>query len=172
MATAVHVNGPATIQVGTAGEAAAGGLSTIGMTENGPRIEIEFYKEGVVADNAGPNIPVEWQMMGKTAKITFSLPIYDIATLTTWFLGNQAGATEGSIPAIGTLMLAGGGGFRLVITSPIDAQPWRFFNCSIESIGLRPGTKYNIYDISIDAIPYVYNAAASSGVKLYDHVAG
>jgi hypothetical protein len=169
MATAVHVNGAAVIQVAAAGEASVDALNTVGITENGPQISIDFHKEGVMADNGGPNIPVEWQRMGKTAKITFALPIYDIAVVTTWFLGNQAGATEGSLPQLGSLMLASGGGFRLTISSPIDAVPWRFFNCSIDSISLRPGTKYNIYDVSIDAIPYIYNNAVATDKKLYDH---
>lgn len=170
MAIAIHVNGAAIIKVGPQG--VTGTPDVLGITEAGPHIDIELHKEGVVADTGGPSIPVDYQKMGKSAKITFALPIYDIAILTDRILKNQAGTNEGQIPALGGLMFGNTAGFRLVITSPVEAVPWRFYYCSVDYARLRPGTKYNIYDIGIDAIPYIGVATTAADAYLYDHVDG
>lgn len=171
MATAIHVNGPAIIQVSDAGFPGAVALSTLGITEGGPMINIEYHKEGVVADTGGPFIPVDYQKMGKSAKIQMAVVIYDTTVLAAYVEGNQTGAAEGQIPALGELMFGSGGGFRLVITSPYEARPWRFGYCSTDYCRLRPGTKYTIYDIGIDAIPYIGTAITSANTKLFDRVA-
>lgn len=171
MATAVHVNGPALIKAGIQGPAGGGTPDLVGITENGPLIDIEFFKEPVIADTGGPNLPVDYQKMGKKAKITFSLPIYDLAVLTAKFLENQKGgaAGEGKLPQIGELMFANTGGFRLIVSSPIDAQPWRFFYCTVDYCRLRPGTKYNVYDVGIDAIAWIGTSTSALDTPLYDH---
>jgi hypothetical protein len=172
MAFATRVNGPAIIRVGLQGTGQVDALSDVGITENGPNIEIEWLDEPVQADNAGPRLEADVQHMGKRARIRFALPIYDLTVLTTWILSHAAGNAEGNMLAAGTLIFASGRGFRLILSSPTDAQPWRFFFVRVVSAGLRPGTKYNIYDVVCEAIPYVGVAATSANTPFYDHTNG
>lgn len=170
MALTIQVNGPAVIKVGPQGTAST--VSTLGITENGPQLNFDYHKEGVIADTGGTSIPVDLQMMGKSCKISFSLPISDDAVLIARILSNQAGNAEGNLPALGTLIFGSNLGFRLVIASPTLAKPWRFYYCSVDSVALRPGTKYSIYDCVIDAIPYIGVAETATNTYLYDHVDG
>lgn len=172
MAADIHINGAALVKVGLQGTGQVDALQVVGITENGPQIEIDFLEEPVIADNAGPQLPADYQQMGKMARISFALPIYDLAVLTTWFLSNQSGSAEGRILAVGTLIFANNKGFRVVLSSPIEGQPWRFFWCKVNSCKIRPGTKYNIYDVSLTAIPYIGAATASANKDLYDHTDG
>jgi hypothetical protein len=169
MAFATRVNGPAVIRVGLQGVGQVDALADVGITENGPAIDIEWLDEPVQADNAGPQLEADVQHMGRRANIRFGLPIYDLAVLTTWFLGHAAGSAEGNMLAAGTLIFANGKGFRLVVSSPTDGQPWRFFYSRVKHCALRPGTKYNVYDVVIEAIPYVGVAATSANTPFYDH---
>lgn len=169
MAFATRVNGPAVIRVGLQGVGQVDALADVGITENGPSIQVDNLEEPVQADNAGPQMPADLQDMGKVATIRFGLPIYDLAVLTAWFLSKQSGGSEGQIMAPGTLIYAGGKGFRLIISSPTDNQPWRFFYTRVKSCSLRPGTKYNVYDVALEAIPYVGVSATPANTPLYDH---
>lgn len=174
MATAIHVNGPALIKVALQyalnGTPNGDSLNLLGITENGPLMEIEYFKTGVIADTGGDDLPVEYQRKGKKAKITFALPIYDDAVLSTWILGNQKGtANEGTEPQIGDLIFANNLGFRLVISSPIEAKPYRFYWCTVDFARMRPGTKYKVWDIGVDAIAYIGNAQTAKDTVLYDN---
>jgi hypothetical protein len=168
MAYTPHVNGPALIRVGNQGTSVGSGLNDIGFTDAGPQIAIEFNKDGVMADNAGPVIPADLQRFGKSAKINLAMVVYDAALLQTWLLKDGAEA-EGANGITGQLIFANNLGIRVVITSPIDGVVWRFPWCSVDYCRLRPGSKYLTYDIGIDAIPYIANAASLSGVVLWDH---
>lgn len=168
MAYTPHVNGPALISVGAQGT--AGGLYPVGYTDAGPQISIEFFVEPIIADNGGPNIPVDYQQMGKMAKINMALVVYDQTVFSDWLTNSQGGSAGGDIPELGNLIFANNGGFRLVIASPIDALPWRFFYCKVDDVSQRPGTKYTTYNVAITAVPWIYNDYPTDK-ELWDHTA-
>ncbi len=168
MAYTPHVNGPALISVGAQGT--AGELYPVGYTDAGPQISIETFAEPIIADNGGPNIPVDYQQMGKIAKIQMALVVYDVDVFEAWFTNNQSGSIAGTIPELGTLLFANNDGFRIVIASPIDAIPWRFKYCKVDDVSQRPGTKYTTYNVSITATPFIYNSLPED-LPLFDHVA-
>lgn len=168
MAYTPHVNGPALISVGAQGT--SGDLYPVGYTDAGPQISIEFFAEPIIADNGGPSIPVDYQEMGKMAKIQMALVVYDHDIFQSWFTNNQSGSTSGTIPELGNLIFANTDGLRVVIASPIDAVPWRFYYCKVDDVSQRPGTKYTTYNVSLTAVPWIYNDLPEDKV-LWDHVA-
>lgn len=178
MAYTPHVNGPALVSVGLQlgiSGSVSGPLYPVGYTDGGPQISIESLVEPIIADNGGPSVPIDYQIMGKTAKIQMALVVYDGEVFRNWFEGTQAypGGSLGSTGLHGSLLFATGQGFRLVISSPIDVQPWRFLNCKVDDISQRPGTKYTTYSVNITAIPLLYNLTpgqfSPNGPLLFDH---
>lgn len=169
MAYSIHVNGAALIRVGNQG-AGVDTPSDVGFSDAGVDIVIDYNKEPVMADNAGTAIPADLQKMGKSAKITMNLVVYDDTVFRARFVTD--GAVEGEQDPTGTLIFANDDGFRVIITSPIDGIHWRFLYCSVDYCRARLGSKYNIWSVGIDAIPYVANGTSLSGKKLFDHTNG
>jgi hypothetical protein len=178
-----HVNGPALIRIGKQGNSATRGdaLSDVGYTEAGPQIAIDFNTEDVIADIGGPHVPADVQRFGKTAKINMQLVVYDSTVFQARMLKDGAEA-EGLNGPTGQFIFANDLGFRIIITSPIDALVWRFWYCFMESASIKPGSKYNIWDVGIRAIPWpgptTYSGGLPTGnwqdtlqnVPLFDHV--
>jgi hypothetical protein len=165
MAYTPHVNGPCLVRVGPSG--VSGVVSDVGFTDGGPGINIEWHKEPVIADNAGPMLPADLQLMGKSAKLDIDLVVYDATVFQTAFLTD--GTTEGLCDITGKLIFQNSLGFRVIFTSPIDGLVWRFPYCTIDAARSRIGSKYNIWHLGIDAIPYVANALSLNAAKLWDH---
>jgi hypothetical protein len=170
MAKRIVVNGPALISIGAQGT--SGSLSELGYAEDGVDIEIEYGDEPVFADSGGTKVPVDFQTMGKMARISFGLTVYDSDVLDSILLHGATG--PGLEPAPGLLLGANSKMFRVCIAGPLDL-PHRFFFCKLDgSVRDKLGTKRRKPMVPILAIPGV-GASGSIlipqpmlGLPLYD----
>lgn len=168
MPKVVHVNGTSLLSVGPQGK--AGGLTELGLSVDGVDIDFELFTDDVIADSGGPQVPVDVQDLGKIANITARLTIYDSDVLESLLaLGADAANLE---PAAGTLLLKNNRMRRVVIASPIEAVPWRFFFCHLVSPLSLPklGTIRTMPAIKFRAIPGTGTANTMAKLPLYDHV--
>lgn len=167
MATAIHVNGPCTLSYGAGGT--AGGLTEIGVTEDGIDVEIVPFVDPIMADSGGPHVPVEHQDFGKIAYIRGRLTIYDSAVLEALQAMNAADGLEEPVP--GKLIGANSKYFRLVLSSPIAANPYRFFYCTWNGpLAFKLGTRYTQPMVQFIAVPGILTGSMATK-ELYDHTA-
>lgn len=168
MAESIHVNGPAHIQLGAGGT--GGGLSDLGYAEDGVDIEFDLFDDDVICDTGGPNVPVDVQDMGKLAYIRFKLVLYDSTVLDTLFIRTAAAAAQEPPP--GKLFGANSLYKRVVITSPDELVPYRFFYCHmIRPYSLRRATKRSMPIINLRALPGTGTASTMATRPLYDNTA-
>jgi len=168
MATAIHVNGPAVISLGAGGT--GGGLSTLGISEDGVDIEFTWHDDDVIADSGGPVVPVDVQDMGKLAYITAKLVVYDQTVLETLFL---RGAADGEQePSPGKLLVANSLMKRVVISSPDEGLAYRFlYSHLIGSTQFRRGSKRTLPLLKWRALPGTGTTATMATLPLYDNTA-
>lgn len=120
----VFVAGPAEIHCGVA---SGGGLAFLGWSESGVRISENPEWDDVPADLSGSRVPFDVQDMSSQAYISCDLKVWNMAVY------NQIAARfrpqdqndPGFIPfgAVGSLMLAEGSAYRLLIYPPYIAKP-------------------------------------------------
>lgn len=170
MATSIHVNGPAVISVGSGGT--GGGLSTLGIAENGVDIDIEFKEGDVHADSGGglEGVPVDVRDLGEIGYIKFKLTVYDQTVLDSLIIRTSAAA--GQEPSPGKLFGANSKFKRIVILSPDEGLPYRFFYCHITGrLLLQRGTKETQPDVNLRALPGTGTTATMATLPLYDNTA-
>lgn len=112
MAVGEHVTGPATIFTGTGASSA---LEELGLSIQGIEPEFENHFEEVFTDINGA-CPFDVQYFPQTAIIRAELILWD-QTVLDKVLAITAGGTAGVQSAAGTLMLAQGKTYRLLIKS-------------------------------------------------------
>lgn len=169
MAKAQHVNGPALISIGAGGT--GGGLTELGLSEDGVDLEFELFFDDVIADSGGPHVPVDVQDFGKLAMISAKLVVYDSTVLEG--LITLAAAAPAQEPEPGKLLLANGKLNRVVIASPDEANPWRFFYCHLVSPLALPkiGSRRTMPTCRFRALPGTGVANTMATLPLFDHVA-
>jgi hypothetical protein len=148
----IHVNGPALIRVGAAGFTSSG-LMDLGFSESGVDISITDYTNRVMTDAAGGAVPHELGDMGMDAVIRCRLPMFDAKAMAFVRTRRSAGGVEGTSPVRGGLIMRGGAGIRVVITSPTEGLPWRFLFCTPQGPrGGRYGTVHTVEELTFYAI--------------------
>lgn len=168
MAETIHVSGEAHIRVAVPSGTT---LASLGYSVNGVTIELERRTAPVMADTGGgeEGVPVDFQSMGRIARVRAQLVIYDEAVLAP--LRKLADETnEGELETIGYLLGANSKLNRLLITSPSEALPWNFptgFLTGAQEVKI--GTRRTAWDINWFAFAYI-GAGTSVGKVLYNRV--
>jgi hypothetical protein len=160
MALDINVAGACLIKVGTG---SGGSLESLGYTRDGAQVTNEAYKVGVKTDdNGGENGPdTDVQNLGETVRIRIELTKWDEA-IADKIRCRESGGTAGTVPTPGTLQIAGGKAFRLLLHSA--TRPLNFPICMfLEPIEINKGTKYST--LVIEAVAY---KAIATGV-LYNN---
>ncbi len=123
MATSLHINGEATVNVAPAGQS----LSLLGQTIDGVTFTINPKFKEVFIDTYGDQVPYDRVWCGVRYFIDMELINYDTAVLST-VMQNLiwVNATAGQLGSIGTLMVTQGKYMRLEIASPKYSQPLNF----------------------------------------------
>lgn len=166
MATQFHVNGEASIWI----QIPAGSLTLLGVsTADGVNIDVTEHTEEIFTDTFGPSVPFDEQQMLEDAVIRAKLVWYDESVLVT--IRGRAGASEGAMPAAGTLWGQSTHYFRTLIKSPIDALPWNFPSSRLRgALPFNRGVRRSEWGMEIYAIPYTGTQNSSAGAVLYNHV--
>lgn len=166
MAIAPHPNGECLVRVGLGGT--AGSLSDLGYTRDGVRWSIRAETDGVLADNGGPVIPIDYQRFGVTARLSLPLMVYDQAVLNAMLL-NQFGGVLGVEPQAGTMVALNGLTNRIVLLSPLDGLVWRFRHCIWMNSDKVLSTRAEPFTMDITCFPFA-GVDPLSGKILYDNV--
>jgi hypothetical protein len=183
---AILVNGVATLQVGTGTSRA---LETLGYGgPEGVQAIFRGYTDGIFTDASGPHVPEEEQTFSKDALIrvrliNFSEVILSKVRARMSLNGNDASAIQdggadvldagvnGALWLANTLA-AGGGYFRLLITSPIALRPWNFIAARLlGEYETNLGTKNSEWTLVFYARPVFTIFGSVTYNKLADRVA-
>lgn len=168
MALADHVDGPAAIYVGGFGAGLSGGLSLLGVAEEGVDIVVNKYLEPKKSGAAGPSVPADLQRMGMDATISGGVNVYDLSALQAI---RAEGVADGVMPALGSMMASSGSTYRLVIASA--DEPWRFYTACLRGPqDHRMAVKYRTMRLSWYSWIFTpATALTSATIPLYDHTA-
>jgi hypothetical protein len=167
MAKQIHVNGECLLRIFF--PSAPSVPQDLGYTVNGVDLEIRKHTFDVKADTGGGDDggPVDIQVLGKEAIIRAELVSYDKAVLA--LIRKDADeTTEGLLASAGKLMGAGGYFYRLLLTSPVENEPWNFPTATlVDSYSVKLGTKRTVWNLTFRAIAYI-GANASLNTVLYN----
>jgi hypothetical protein len=166
VAVTLHVNGVATVSVGTGG---SGALELLGHSLDGVGLEFQDMREPVYSDAGGGEnmLPIDYQEFGEVATIVGDMVIYDEAVLTK--IRKRPGATaEGLLSAPGRVMGPNGDFYRLLVTSPTEALPWNFPTSFLMRKPIRLSTKRSIWRLQWFAFAYIGPANSALGAVLYN----
>jgi len=175
-----YVSGPVLVKVNLRDGA---GWQNLGYTTEGVQVEEHVHTNPIHADayggSAGPE--VDRQFLGKSARISLSMPIYSLTVMkkmresqasTNWSSGDP-----GTLVNIGGLITCGNTGFQLLLQGSIDqvavaANPaasvmakWlNFPNCWYDGpIRYTIGAKNTVFDLDIKATPFTSDATNQGG---------
>lgn len=166
MALAYHVNGPALFKTNTGANNAR---ETLGICEDQLSIEFRQIRVPVPSDVAGPGAAAEVQMINAEAMVSGRLTVWDETVFTKLKKKALGTNTEGALGTPGTLMAGGSYTFKLIVASA-DVV-YRFYNAYLDdSIGVKLGTKYSVFDVRFKAFVYVPPTnTTAAGIVLYDN---
>lgn len=161
MAESVIVDGPAHIYVGTG---TAGALEALGYSANG----VECIEEGFFLDvpgdqnggDAGP--PIDIQKMGDIHRVRMELTKFD-SDIADKLASKLNGVLAGLTGTPGTLIAAGGYGYRLLINSTLRPRNY-LFAIPRQPVVRNKGTRYTrlVIDWECHAVSgVVYNTTTS-----------
>lgn len=169
MAIEVHVPGATLVKVGT-GSGTPPALEDVGYTVNGVDIDEQGYYIDVHGDehggDAGPPIDVQW--VGQVHILRMVLSKFDKAIVDKIRPGLR-GKVAGEVLAadIGSLILAGGFSYRVVLDAVATAYERDYLQCVFrEPIVANYGTKHQICHLT--AYAYRVASPASGNARIFD----
>lgn len=165
MARDFFVNGESLLEVqGGANSSIVTNLTELGLCSDPVRIRPSFRHRDINLDAWGGEIPADTQWMLAEIQINCTLIHVDISVLEEIIrLSMGAPAAFGQMARAGTrmgnnsaLLSATQAYFKLVITSPVAARPWRFFATFLAQPPLEfpLGTEKSMIPVQFRVIPY------------------
>lgn len=154
------VNGEATISVGTGSSDA---LEVLGTSEDGVQIQITEFTQPIYNDVGGPDTPVDFQRMGKTGTIQFTL--IDVNDSVMRKIRNrrytQPGGTvvnlgDGIEPPRGTMVGLGAQAFKVAIAAQWE-DPFYFPTAKLARtpVSFKLGTTLTKWQFTLDVWAYI-----------------
>ncbi len=168
-ATDLHVNGPAFIDVALDGNL---NFSRLGVTVDGPDVDLDGNYEDVFGDDAGPFVPTDVQYFGEVATIRTELIRWDepfLRRVLGRIVPNPAGVLTFPDADVGTLVLEpsrignNNNHYALRYASSartgLNREQARLFPACypMGSVAYKPGTRVHRYTITWRAIPFEGN---------------
>src|ERR1700679_3614329 len=151
-----QVNGPFAVFVrgSVFGGGSSGPWQWLGLSQSKAYIRINNHYGRVMADNAGPAIPVDMQRFGSDANIPVTFSQF-YPSLLDDALASDPVLPVGSIGSIGEFMAASGKAFQINIIS--NYAPWFFGTCICSSQNHGLSTEYSTIPVEFYAWAYVGN---------------
>lgn len=172
-----YVSGPVLVKVNLRD---GNGFVEVGYTTEGVQVEEHFHTSPIHADvyggTAGPE--VDRQFMGKSARLSLSLPVYNLAVVKKMREGqastNWAAGNPGTLVNIGGLVTCGNVAFQILLVGAADvaaivasgsatvvAEKLNFPNCWYDGPVRFPlGAKNTVWDFDIKVTPFTTNTTA------------
>jgi hypothetical protein len=168
MAEVIVVNGPALISVGLGSMQA---LESLGYSEDGVEVSLTFNTEDVRVDTFATTA-FDVQHFLEEATITASLVVYDTSVLDA-VKARGFGMTAGTMPAAGTLMVAQGYTYPLIVQATpnpngvFNGACIKFPNCYCTNWSEKRGTRATRVNVTWRALPE-QQVSASTGSVLWE----
>lgn len=182
MARAIHINGESLVAVrGPAGSLIAN-AQQLGLSDSSIRVIINTINDDIKIDAWG-RAPTDIQRMNTTANVSMSLVDFDRAILAECVRLAMGGTTFGQVGRAGVrlgggnaLNAAGNNFITLVIYSPQDSFPWRFYASYLVGppVEYPLGVERSVVVLNWRVIPYTTDAwnsgNGSADAILFDNV--
>ena len=166
MSIAAHPNGYCLVKTGPGGT--GGSLSVLGYTRDGVSLTLQAMTDGIIADNGGPQIPIDYQRFGVMGRLSLPMMVFDWDVVESLMM-QHFGAALGQEPIAGTVLALNALTFRVVLTSPLDGKVWRFRHCVWPDMAKVLSTRAEPLNMNLICFPAVQTSTLDASV-LFDRV--
>lgn len=173
MARDYFINGESLVKVSNQ---AIGGVQELGLTDSPIQLSFQPHHMDIRVDAMGGQVPPDIQFMSMEARISMSLIHFDLSVLNACISASNAGGGLGTMPRAGSLMgggvalgAAGNNYITVGITSPVAANPFKFYACYLTDYPWPLGTEKSVVHITWRAIAYAVDPQTALGVVVWDN---